>query len=584
MPEIILTNVTKRWERFYAVDNLNLKIDDHAFVTLLGPSGCGKTTILRMIAGLETPSSGRITIGGRAVFDSETGVNIPPNKRNVGFLFQNYALWPNMTVYGNIAFGLSNVRDEMPRVDFAARRAGVLLQVLHKADEAARLIGDCRDKAGRVDDGKACLRLIDHFDITMGAARTLTGYRLHESPDPAATARPLIQDLATRLDAIRRKHAGAGIELNEQYEMGRGGKPETSKRKLSGDEVDLSVRRVARVVKIGMYMDRYPNELSGGQQQRVAIARTLAPEPDILFMDEPLSNLDAKLRLEMRAELQRLHVDTGITMIYVTHDQMEAMTLATRICLLDNGVTQQYDAPLRVYGEPANLFTADFVGSPAINFIEAAGNQESDGNLALSLPDGREALFVPDTPLDLPAWLEKTDHALAVLAEQSVDKVNKDYIFSCHFAVTEDGEGQEEGNGRPYVPGGEDGSGRPYVPGREEFVLGVRPEMVRIGADGPMEGEIYSAMPTGMETTVRIKAGRYLLTGVEFGGALYRIGQPVRVSLADGGLLLFSRHSGRLIARGSLRFVEGKKEQPEKLPEQVREDATEQSAERTVSP
>ncbi len=118
-------------------------------------------------------------------------------------------------------------------------------------------------------------------------------------------------------------------------------------------------------------MNRYPAELSGGQQQRVAIARTLAPEPAVLFMDEPLSNLDAKLRLEMRYELQRLHVETGSTFVYVTHDQMEAMTLATKICLINNGVLQQYDAPLDVYNRPANLFVADFVGNPSINFVEA---------------------------------------------------------------------------------------------------------------------------------------------------------------------------------------------------------------------
>ncbi len=145
------------------------------------------------------------------------------------------------------------------------------------------------------------------------------------------------------------------------------------------------MRRVARIVKIGMFMDRYPSELSGGQQQRVAIARTLAPEPCVLFMDEPLSNLDAKLRLEMRYEFQRLHVETGSTFVYVTHDQMEAMTLATQICLIENGVLQQYDAPLTVYHQPNNLFVADFVGNPSINFVEAKGAQGPPGSLPLTV-------------------------------------------------------------------------------------------------------------------------------------------------------------------------------------------------------
>ena len=194
MPEIILENVTKKFEKFVAVDNLSLHIADRGFVTLLGPSGCGKTTTLRMIAGLEAPTSGRILIDGKPVFDSKKGVNVPPNKRDIGFLFQNYALWPHMTVYENIAFGL-----EMLKWDKAKIRK-------------------------RVDELLALLKI-------------------------------------------------------EPFEK------------------------------------RYPSELSGGQQQRVAIARTLAPSPKVLFMDEPLSNLDAKLRLEMRSELKRLHSDTNSTFV-----------------------------------------------------------------------------------------------------------------------------------------------------------------------------------------------------------------------------------------------------------------------------
>ncbi|MBQ1386703.1 MAG: ABC transporter ATP-binding protein, partial [Erysipelotrichales bacterium] len=181
------------------------------------------------------------------------------------------------------------------------------------------------------------------------------------------------------------KYAQSGISLNENYTLVKDGKPVRKVRKLTKEEIDLAVRRVSRIVKIGMFMDRYPAELSGGQQQRVAIARTLAPEPLVLFMDEPLSNLDAKLRLEMRSELQRLHLETGSTFVYVTHDQMEAMTLATRICLIDNGVLQQYDAPLTVYNTPNNLFVADFVGNPSINFIDAKGTQNADGTISLKI-------------------------------------------------------------------------------------------------------------------------------------------------------------------------------------------------------
>ena len=238
MPEIILKNVTKRFGKFAAVENLNLVIENNAFITVLGPSGCGKTTTLRMVAGLETPTDGTISIDGTVVFDADKGINLAPNKRDVGFLFQNYALWPHMTVYQNIAFGLENLKWDKKRI------------------------------RARVDELLALLKI-------------------------------------------------------EEFE------------------------------------GRYPSELSGGQQQRVAIARTLAPGPKVLFMDEPLSNLDAKLRLEMRSELQRLHLSTGSTFVYVTHDQMEAMTLATRICLIAAirtaaGNVQQPGKPLRgrLHGQP----------------------------------------------------------------------------------------------------------------------------------------------------------------------------------------------------------------------------------------
>ena len=173
---------------------------------------------------------------------------------------------------------------------------------------------------------------------------------------------------------------------------------------LSKEEIDLLVRKVARVVHVGMFMDRYPSELSGGQQQRVAIARTLAPEPRVLFMDEPLSNLDAKLRLEMRYELQRLHLETGSTFVYVTHDQVEAMTLATKICLLNNGVLQQYDHPLKVYNEPANTFVADFVGNPSINFINASGTMSKDGKIKLTIFDDLKLSFISNEEFNLLRW------------------------------------------------------------------------------------------------------------------------------------------------------------------------------------
>ena len=277
MPEILLKNITKKFGSFVAVQNLNLTIEDGDFITLLGPSGCGKTTTLRQIAGLETPTTGEIYIDGNLVFSSGKMVDVSPAKRNVGFLFQNYALWPHMTVYQNIAFGLENM-------------------------------------------------------------------------------------------------------------------------KWSREDIRKRVDELLALLKIEEFEGRYPAELSGGQQQRVAIARTLATNPKVLLMDEPLSNLDAKLRMEMRTELKRLHRETGATFIYVTHDQLEAMTLATKICLLDKGVLQQYAPPLSVYSRPNNLFVADFVGNPTINLVQFEGKKDKD-SIILSNPS-LNLRFKTDDPLD----------------------------------------------------------------------------------------------------------------------------------------------------------------------------------------
>ena len=539
MPEIKLEHVTKRWGKFYAVDDLDLVIENNSFVTLLGPSGCGKTTTLRMIAGLETPTSGRITIGDPVVFDSDLGINVPPNKRKVGFLFQNYALWPNMTVYDNIAFGLSNVKDNLPKIDFEAKNAARLAQILKNPGEVVKILEDCRDKNCKIDEKKAYIKLIDAFTISIYTAKKLFGYHLESGKDPAAD----IAALEGKVAAAQKNQT-----LDDQFRVVQNGQPVVEKRKLTKEEIDLSVRRVSRIVKIGMFMDRYPAELSGGQQQRVAIARTLAPEPSVLFMDEPLSNLDAKLRLEMRYELQRLHVETGSTFVYVTHDQMEAMTLATQICLINNGVLQQYDAPLTVYNKPNNLFVADFVGNPSINFVEATGAQDPDGTIPLTLLGGRRAVFRPASPVSLPDWFkarnediarQEAEHQKKAAQKSYVEKSNKDETFRYHIAkvVEEDDSLQEE----PVLTDA-------------DLVLGIRPEFLDIADSSALEGEIYGAMPTGMESTIKVRVGDFLLTGVIFGSSLFTIGAKVPLSISGDNIMLFDRKSGRCIAFGSLSF------------------------------
>jgi ABC-type sugar transport system ATPase subunit len=548
MPEIKLENITKRWGKFFGVDNVSLDIPNNSFITLLGPSGCGKTTILRMIAGLETPTEGRITIGDHVVFDSNAGINVPANKRKVGFLFQNYALWPNMTVYENISFGLKNINEEMPVLNVEAKKTGDMIRALASGNRIKEIVEECRDKNGKIDEKKAYVKLIDNYSLSIYTAKELFGLKIHEASNPQNAAAAKLAEYEDRMSGIKKKLAAEGKSINDKYEVMKDSKVLEEKRRLTKEEIDSKVRACSRIVKIGMFMDRYPAELSGGQQQRVAIARTLAPEPQVLFMDEPLSNLDAKLRLEMRYELQRLHVETGSTFVYVTHDQMEAMTLATRICLVNNGVLQQYAAPLEVYNRPANLFVADFVGNPSMNFVEGKGKAAADGSVSLKILGDITARFVPNEPLNLDEWKKNRNKDIAdkqaelkerLSKKGAVEKSNKDEVFKYHVQKVE--EEDESILDAPVVT-------------EEDYVLGIRPEAIDIESSGSIETVVYGAMPTGMESTLKLRVGEFLLTGVVFGSAMYTIGQKEKININGKDILLFDRISGRLICAGSLKI------------------------------
>jgi len=253
---ITIKNLTKRFGHVVAVDDVSLTIEPGSFLTLLGPSGCGKTTLLRCVAGLEDPDSGEIYIGDKLVFSHPLGISHPSGQRDLGLVFQSYALWPHMTVYKNMTFAL---------------------------------------------------------------------------------------------------------EI----------------RKLSKEEMDERVRSSLAEVQMEGYEDRYPREMSGGQQQRIALARMLAYRPKVFLMDEPLSNLDARLRMDMRAEIKHLHHVARATTIYVTHDQVEALTMSSQIAVMKEGVLQQLDTPDRVYHYPANLFVADFIGNPKVNLLDGVVNGNS---------------------------------------------------------------------------------------------------------------------------------------------------------------------------------------------------------------
>ncbi len=292
MATVTFDHVTKKFGEVFAVNDLSLQVKDEEFLVLVGPSGCGKTTALRMIAGLEEQTSGDIFIGERLVND------VAPKDRDIAMVFQNYALYPHMSVYDNIAFGLK-LRG-MPKTEID-RRVGEVAEMLGLQKLLKRkpkeLSGGQRQ---RVAVGRAIAR------------------------EPAVF---LMDEPLSNLDA-----ALLGLER---------------------------------------YLDRKPKALSGGERQRVALGRALVRRPAVFLFDEPLSNLDAQLRVHMRAELHKLHQRIDATMIYVTHDQVEAMTLGDRIAVLKAGVLQQVDAPLTVYERPVNRFVAGFLGSPSMNFVDA---------------------------------------------------------------------------------------------------------------------------------------------------------------------------------------------------------------------
>lgn len=548
MPKIVLKDVCKQWGGFYAVDHLDMVIEDNSFVTLLGPSGCGKTTTLRMIAGLETPTSGHIEIGGETVFDSEEGINVPASDRHVGFLFQNYALWPHMTVYNNITFGLKEYKGEMSVISSEYLRYNSMIAALKKPDDIVKYVSYSYNKDNKIEKEKALLFLIDGFKISMSAAKEIFALHLEEKEGEARkeAADETIARYEDNINQIISKVESKGFTINENGEYVSDGEVVRKVRKLDSEEIDLRVRHVARIVHIGEFMDRYPSELSGGQQQRVAIARTLAPGPKVIFMDEPLSNLDAKLRLEMRSELKRLHVETGSTFVYVTHDQQEAMTLATKICLINNGILQQYQAPLDVYRNPSNLFVADFIGSPSINFIEASGVEEKD-DIKLRIFDDLDVTFKPNTYVNIAEFRAERDKEIEdkkLLMEKLredkhfVEKVNADRPFNFHIARVSGNVSSEE----------------MHDVDMDSFIIGVRPEFISLSENGKIDSDIYSALPTGMETTVKVRIGDYLLTGVVFGGVDYKIGAKAKLDFVGKEILLFDRKTGKLIASGSLKI------------------------------
>jgi len=355
MAQVMMKDLNKRFDEVHAVKDVNLHVRDKEFVVLVGPSGCGKSTTLRMVAGLEEITSGEIVIGDRVVND------LPPKDRDIAMVFQNYALYPHMTVYDNMAFGLR--MRKFPKAEIATR-----------VQEAAEILG--------------------------------------------------IQEL----------------------------------------------------------LKRKPRQLSGGQRQRVAVGRAIVRHPQVFLFDEPLSNLDAKLRVQMRVELKRLHDRLETTAIYVTHDQVEAMTLGDRVVVMRDGWIQQVGEPLDLYSKPANRFVAGFIGSPAMNFVDATVS-ETNGAL----------------------WAESP--GLRVM-----------------------------------VPAARAGALRPYT--GQRVTLGVRPEDLHVatggdGGHGTFDAVVDVVEPLGSEILLDVKVGPTVMVARVEPTVRVKVHEPLRLALDPERLHFF---------------------------------------------
>ena len=385
MSRIELKHIDKFYGENHVLKDINLTIEDGDFMTLLGPSGCGKTTTLRVVSGLEKPQNGTMTINDEVIIDAENAYYAEPSKRGLNLVFQSYALWPHMTVFENVAFGLKI-------------------------------------------------------------------------------------------------------------------------KKLPKAEVEEAVMNSLKTMRIDQYRDRYPNELSGGQQQRVAIARAIASSPKLLLLDEPLSNLDARLRIDMRAELKRLHQETGTTIIYVTHDQVEALTMSTKIALFKEGEISQIDTPLGIYTNPIDLQAADFIGNPRINFVDAKAT--FDGSV-----------LKVTSPFGVYEFKEK------------------------HLKLDEE------------IP-----QGREF-----ECVIGLRPELVDIYLEDPheedtVEATVYASQPAGSETMINLTVGEADFLALQIGLIEYDMNQKVYVVMHPSRMNVYNKETGRLIKFAKVQHRAGQEE------------------------
>lgn len=346
-----------------AVHDFNLEIKRNEFVVIVGPSGCGKSTTLRMVAGLEDITAGDIYLEGELLTYK------PSKDRKMAMVFQSYALYPQMNVYDNIAFPLTINKYPAPVVHKAIAVEYELGQLFSRVSYAT--LATCLESAKGEKGGKrAAEKAAAMLDISFESAKELVSLYDVSADDGEAAISQWKEIIAQKAEKERAALAEKNICINERgCEVDEQGNETLKDRRMTGYEIKTKVYETAEKLDLLPYLDKLPKELSGGQMQRVALGRAIIKNVPIFMMDEPLSNLDAKLRLSMRSEIVQLHNRINATTIYVTHDQTEAMTMATRIVVMSKGFIQQIGTPKEIYNEPVNLFVAKFIGSPPMNIF-----------------------------------------------------------------------------------------------------------------------------------------------------------------------------------------------------------------------
>ena len=511
----------KHLEKIYpngekAVHDFSLDISKEEFIVIVGPSGCGKSTMLRMIAGLEDITSGDIYLEGELL-------NYKPSKdRKMAIVFQSYALYPQMNVFDNIAFPLTINKYPMPvrcgELFFWGEIQRKLAQDADAVCKALREEAESR-KSKRARAEKFALRC----GISAEAANLLL--ELYRECGGTETGADWKEKIAEKVEAGKRELAEKGAAADEEYYLvDENGKHLIENRKLTAFEIKQRVFETAEKLDLVPYLDKLPRELSGGQMQRVALGRAIIKNVPIFMMDEPLSNLDAKLRLTMRSDIVKLHHKIGATTIYVTHDQTEAMTMATRIVVMSRGFIQQIGTPKEIYNDPANIFVAQFIGSPSMNVFEAQYEKDGIINLGGMKICGGEKLrqihdeFYKNATKEFEAMLENFDGAaqeklLQILSCTGESKkfgkvgVKKEKVLKKLFSLFKKQPAENVADKQAEIVREKCGQLARYTNSDHKVLLGIRPERVLI--EKCEEGKDYTGRSVVMPTVCELLGGEY---------------------------------------------------------------------------